>query len=37
MTMTKSAKDLVAEASQEVETLSAEEAVRLVGDPASCW
>lgn len=31
--MTKSAKDLVAEANQTVETLSAEEAVKLVGDP----
>ena len=30
---TKSAKDLVAEASQEVETLSGEEAVKLVRDP----
>ena len=29
----KSAKDLVAEASREVETLSGQEAVRLVGDP----
>ena len=31
--MTKTAKDLVAEANQTVETLSAEEAVKLVGDP----
>lgn len=31
--MTKSAKDLVAEASKTVETLSAEDAVKLVGDP----
>ena len=31
--MTKTAKDLVAEANKTVETLSAEEAVRLVGDP----
>jgi rhodanese-related sulfurtransferase len=31
--MTKTAKDLVAEATETVETLSAEEAVRLVGDP----
>jgi rhodanese-related sulfurtransferase len=30
---TRSAKDLVAEASREVETLSGEEAVKLVGDP----
>ena len=30
---TKSAKDLVAEASRELETLSAEQAVKLVGDP----
>ncbi len=30
---TKSAKDLVAEASRNVETLSGEEAVKLVGDP----
>jgi rhodanese-related sulfurtransferase len=31
--MTKTAKDLVAEANQTVETLSAEDAVKLVGDP----
>jgi rhodanese-related sulfurtransferase len=31
--MTKSAKDLVAEASRTVETLSGEEAAKLVGDP----
>ncbi|MDF2689149.1 MAG: hypothetical protein K0Q80_2114, partial [Microvirga sp.] len=31
--MTKTAKDLVAEASKTVETLSAEEAAKLVGDP----
>lgn len=31
--MTKSAKDLVAEANQTVETLSAEDAVKLVGEP----
>ncbi|WP_457089916.1 rhodanese-like domain-containing protein [Microvirga sp. P5_D2] len=31
--MTKSAKDLVAEANQTVETLSAEDAVKLVGGP----
>lgn len=31
--MTKSAKDLVAEASREIETLSGEEAVKLVGNP----
>ena len=30
----KAAKDLVAEASQEIETLSAEEAVELIGDPS---
>ena len=31
--MTKTAKDLVAEANKTVETLSAEDAVKLVGDP----
>ena len=31
--MTKTARDLVAEANKTVETLSAEEAVKLVGDP----
>ena len=31
--MTKTAKDLVAEANKTVETLSAEEAVKLMGDP----
>jgi len=32
----KSAKDLVAEADREVETLSGEDAVKLVGNPAWC-
>jgi len=32
--MTKTAKDLVAEATKMIETLSAEEAARLVGDPS---
>ncbi|GJE02973.1 rhodanese-like domain-containing protein [Methylobacterium isbiliense] len=32
--MTKSAKDLVAEASKAIETLSGEDAVKLVGDPS---
>ncbi len=31
--MTKTAKDLVAEANRNIETLSAEEAMRLMGDP----